>query len=118
MAEKIIHCVKGVDSLGVSFPEMFWDSLTPFPGRGRTALRLAVACTLVVLVGYTFRMPLQDLMPFFVFFITKEEKVTTAVTALLVLLAATLAIAAAILIYKATGNRAEFRIPGIALEIF
>ena len=97
---------------------MFWDSLKPFPGRGRITLRLAVACTFVVLVAYTFRMPFQDLMPFFVLFITKEEKVTTAVTALLVLLAATLAIAVAILIYKCTGDRAEFRIPGIALEIF
>ena len=97
---------------------MFWDSLKPFPGRGRITLRLAVACTLIVLVAYTFRMPFQDLMPFFVLFITKEEKVTTTVTALLVLLAATLAIAVAILIYKCTGDRAEFRIPGIALEIF
>jgi multidrug resistance protein MdtO len=63
-------------------------------------------------------MPMQDLLPFFVLFVTKEEKVTTAVSALLVLFAVTLAIAAAILIYKATGDRAEFRIPGIALEIF
>jgi multidrug resistance protein MdtO len=118
MPEKIVNYARGADSGGVSFPSMFWDNLKPFPGRGRIALRLAVACTLVALVTYTFRMPFQDLMPFFVLFITKEEKVTTAVTALLVLVAATLAIAVAILIYKSTGNRAEFRIPGIALEIF
>ncbi len=118
MSEKIANYARGAESLGVSFPNMFWDSLKPFPGRGRITLRLAVACTLIVLVTYTFRMPFQDLMPFFVLFITKEEKVTTAVTALLVLLAATLAIAVAILIYKATGNRAEFRVPAIALEIF
>jgi multidrug resistance protein MdtO len=118
MPEKIANYARGAESLGVSFPGMFWDSLKPFPGRGRITLRLAVACTLIVLVAYTFRMPFQDLMPFFVLFITKEEKVTTVVTALLVLIAATLAIAVAILIYKATGNRAEFRIPSIALEIF
>jgi multidrug resistance protein MdtO len=63
-------------------------------------------------------MPMQDLLPFFVLFVTKEEKVTTAISALLVLFAITLAIAASILIYKATGNREEFRIPSIALEIF
>jgi multidrug resistance protein MdtO len=51
-------------------------------------------------------------------FVTKEEKVTTAVSALLVLGAATLAIALSILLFKLTGNRAEFRIPAIALEIF
>ena len=118
MPEKIANYARGAENRGVSFPRMFWDSLKPFPGRGRITLRLAVACTLIVLVAYTFRMPFQDLMPFFVLFITKEEKVTTAVTALLVLLAVTLAIAVAILIYKCTGDRAEFRIPGIALEIF
>jgi multidrug resistance protein MdtO len=118
MPEKIANYVRDAESRGVSFSEMFWDSLKPFPGRGRITLRLAVACTLVVLVNYTFRMPFQDLMPFFVLFVTKEEKVTTIVTALLVLIAATLAIAVAILIYKATGDRAELRIPGIALEIF
>jgi multidrug resistance protein MdtO len=118
MPEKIANYAGASENLGASFPRMFWDSLKPFPGRGRITLRLAVTCTLIVLVAYTFRMPFQDLMPFFVLFITKEEKVTTAITALLLLLGITLAIAAAILIYKFTGDRAEFRIPGIALEIF
>jgi multidrug resistance protein MdtO len=118
MPEKIANYARGAESRGVSFPDMFWDSLKPFPGRGRITLRLAIACTLIVLVTNTFRMPFQDIMPFFVLFITKEEKVTTTVSALLVLFAITISIAAAILIYKATGDRAEFRIPGIAMEIF
>ena len=118
MPEKIAEYGRVAESRGVSFSEMFWDGLKPFPGRGRITLRLAVACTLIVLVTYTFRMPLQDLMPFFLLFVTKEEKVTTMVTALLALFAVTIAIAAGILIYKATGNRAEFRIPAIALVIF
>src|SRR5215831_470994 len=118
MPEKIASYAGGVESLGVSFSKMFWDGLKPFPGRGLITLRLAVTCTLIELVAQTFRMPFQDLLPFFVLFVTKEEKVTTALTVLLVLFSITLAIAAAILIYKATGDRAEFRIPGIALEIF
>jgi multidrug resistance protein MdtO len=118
MAEKIAEHARVAESRGVSFSEMFWDDLKPFPGRGWITLRLAVACTLIVLVTYTFRMPFQDLMPFFLLFVTKEEKVTTMVTALLALFAVTIAIAAGILIYKATGNRAEFRIPAIALVIF
>src|ERR1700752_4083154 len=118
MPEQIENYARDAESRAVSFPDQFWDSLKPFPGRGRITLRLAVACTLIVLVAYTFRMPFQDLMPFFVLFVTKEEKVTTAISALLVLFAITIAIAAAILIYKCTGNRAEFRIPAIAAEIF
>src|SRR5689334_537709 len=118
MPETLANDARVARSGGASFPGLLWDSLKPFPGRGRITLRLAVACTLVVLVSYTFRMPFQDLMPFFVLFITKEEKLTTTVTALLVLFAVTIAVAAAIVMYKFTGERAEFRIPAIALEIF
>jgi multidrug resistance protein MdtO len=118
MAERIGNYARMGESRGVSFSGMFWDSLKPFPGRGRITLRLAIACTLIALVADTFRMPMQDLLPFFVLFVTKEEKVTTTISTLLVLFSVTLAIAAAILLYKATGNRAEFRIPGIALQIF
>jgi multidrug resistance protein MdtO len=118
MPEKIANYARVAESREVSFSKTFWDGLKPFPGRGLITLRLAVVCTLIELVAQTFRMPFQDLLPFFVLFVTKEEKVTTALTVLLVLFSITLAIAAAILIYKATGDRPEFRVPGIALEIF
>ena len=54
---------------------MLWETLKPFPGRAQLTLRLAVVCTAIVLVADTFRLPFQDLMPFFILFITKEEKV-------------------------------------------
>ena len=116
--EQIANEARRAESRGVPFGDMLWDCLKPFPGRGRITLRLAVACTFIVLVSYTFRMPFQDLMPFFVLFVTKEEKITTAVTAILVMFAVTIAIAAAILIYKFTGDRPELRVPAIAFEIF
>jgi|SRR5271165_1491100 len=118
MPEKIAKYSWGAESRGVPFMEMLWETLKPFPGRAQLTLRLAVVCTVMVLVTYTFRMPYQDLMPFLILFITKEDKVTTVVSALLCLLGITLAVAAAIVIYKCTGDRAEFRIPGIAAEIF
>ena len=101
MPEKIASYAGGPESRGDSFPDMFWDSLKPFPGRGRITLRLAVTCTLIVLVADTFRMPMQDLLPFFVLFVTKEEKVTTALSALLVLFAVTLAIGVAVSMFSA-----------------
>ncbi|MBV8378216.1 MAG: hypothetical protein JO279_14565, partial [Verrucomicrobia bacterium] len=106
------------ESRGTAFLGVLWECLRPFPGRAQITLRLALICTGVVLVADTFRMPFQDLMPFFILFITKEEKVTTVVSALLVLITATLAIGVAILLFKYTGNRAEVRIPAIAGEIF
>jgi multidrug resistance protein MdtO len=108
----------GAEKRSDAFLHVLWETLQPFPGRAQVTLRLAVICTVIVLVAETFRLPFQDLMPFFVLFITKEEKVTTTVSALLVLFAMTLAIGASILLFKCTGNRPEFRVPAIALEIF
>jgi hypothetical protein len=108
----------GAERSPILFRELLWDTLKPFPGRGRIALRLAIVCTAIVLVSNTFRLPDQDLLPFFILFLTKEEKVTTTVSVLLALFAVTLAIGASILIFKYTGNRPEFRIPGVAAEIF
>jgi hypothetical protein len=95
-----------------------WAELRPFPGRDLATLRMAIACTAIVLLSNTFRLPFQDVLPFFVLFTAKEEKITTAITAVLTLLAITVSVGAAILVFKCTGNRPEFRIPGMAVEIF
>ncbi|MBV8969808.1 MAG: hypothetical protein JO331_12230, partial [Verrucomicrobia bacterium] len=100
------------------FWNIIWHELKPFPGRGRFALRMAIACTATVLVSNTFRLPLQDVLPFLVLFASKEEKVTTAITCVLALTAVTIAIGASLVIFKLTAGRPEFRIPGMAVEIF
>jgi len=97
---------------------ILWDELKPYPGRDRATLRIAIACTAIVLVSNIFRLPYQDLLPFLILFLAKEEKITTAITAVLAMLGITIAVLAAIIIFKCTGNRPEFRIPGMALEIF
>ena len=97
---------------------ILWSELKPYPGRDLAALRMAIACTAIVLISNTFRLPLQDVLPFLVLFTTKEEKITTTITAVLALFAITIAVGAALLIFKCTGNRPEFRIPGMAVEIF
>jgi uncharacterized membrane protein YccC len=81
-------------------------------------LRMAIVCTAIVLLSNTFRLPFQDVLPFLALFTAKEEKITTSITAILVLLTITVSIGAAILLFKLTGNRPEFRIPGMAMEIF
>lgn len=58
------------------------------------------------------------MLPFLALFTAKEEKIRTTITAILVLVTITVSVGAAILIFKCTGNRPEFRIPGLALEIF
>jgi multidrug resistance protein MdtO len=97
---------------------ILWGELKPFPGRDLATLRLAIVCTAIVLLSNTFRLPFQDVLPFLALFTAKEEKITTAITALLALLAITVSVGAAILVFKCTGNRPEFRIPGMAVEVF
>jgi multidrug resistance protein MdtO len=97
---------------------ILWNELKPYPGRDLAALRMAIACTAIVLISNTFRLPLQDVLPFLVLFTAKEEKITTTITAVLALFAITIAVGASLLLFKCTGNRPEFRIPGMAAEIF
>src|SRR5258708_5013358 len=118
MSEKIANYLGGAERRQDGLLDILWDELKPFPGRARAALRLAVACPALVFVSNTFRLPLEDVLPFLVLFTVKEEKVTTAITALLALFAITVAVGASILIFKYTNGRAEFRIPAMALEIF
>ena len=98
--------------------QTIWNELKPYPGRDLAALRMAITCTAIVLISNTFRLPLQDVLPFLVLFTAKEEKITTTITAVLALFAITIAVGASLLIFKCTGNRPEFRIPGMAAEIF
>ena len=118
MSERIANYPGDAERRPDGLLNILWDDLKPFPGRARAALRLAIACTAIVLVANTFRLPLQDVLPFLVLFTVKEEKVTTAITALLALFATTVAVGASILIFKYTSGRAEFRIPAMAVEIF
>jgi multidrug resistance protein MdtO len=98
--------------------QTIWNELKPYPGRDLAALRMAITCTAIVLISNTFRLPLQDVLPFLVLFTAKEEKITTTITAVLALFAITIAVGTSLLVFKCTGNRPEFRIPGMAAEIF
>jgi multidrug resistance protein MdtO len=118
MSERIANYLSDAEGRQDGLSDILRDELKPFPGRARAALRLAIACTAIVLVSNTFRLPLQDVLPFLVLFTVKEEKVTTAMTAVLALFAITVAVGASILIFKYAGDRAEFRIPAMAAEIF
>lgn len=118
MSENVANYSAATKQHQISLWHGLWAELKPFPGRDLATLRMAIACTAIVLLSNTFRLPFQDVLPFFVLFTAKEEKITTAITAALTLLAITVSVGAAILVFKCTGNRPEFRIPGMAVEIF
>jgi multidrug resistance protein MdtO len=118
MSDAIVNYDVKLERPRAGLLNILWDDLKPFPGRDLAAFRLAIVCTAIVLLSNTFRLPFQDVLPFLALFTAKEEKITTTIAAILVLLAITVSMGAAILIFKCTGNRPEFRIPGMALEIF
>jgi multidrug resistance protein MdtO len=118
MSDGIVNYDATLERPRVGLWNILWDELKPFPGRDLATLRMAIVCTAIVLLSNTFRLPFQDVLPFLALFTAKEEKITTSITAILVLLTITVSIGAAILLFKLTGNRPEFRIPGMAMEIF
>src|SRR5215472_10222239 len=118
MADGIANYEAKLERPQVGLLNILWDELKPFPGRDLATIRMAIVCTAIVLLSNTFRLPLQDVLPFLALFTAKEAKITTTITAILALVAMTVAVGAAILVFKCTGNRPEFRIPGMAVEIF
>ena len=118
MSDRIANYEAKLERPQVGLLNFLWDELKPFPGRDLATIRMAIVCTAIVLLSNTFRLPLQDVLPFLALFTAKEAKITTTITAILALVAMTVAVGAAILVFKCTGNRPEFRIPGMAVEIF
>src|SRR3984957_7997700 len=118
MSEGIVDYSASVEAQTQGLFGILWNELKPFPGRDLAALRMAIACTAIVLITNTFRLPLQDVLPFLILFTSKEEKITTTITAVLALFSITIAVGASLLVFKCTGTRPEFRIPGMAVEIF
>src|SRR5258707_191666 len=118
MSESIADYPANVQPRKPGLFSVLWNELKPFPGRDLAALRMALVCTALVLFSNTFRLPFQDVIPFLALFTAKEEKITTTITAVLALVAITVSVGAALLIFKCTGNRPEFRIPAMAVEVF
>src|SRR5260221_10671812 len=110
MSESIADYPANVQPRKPGLFSVLWNELKPFPGRDLAALRMALVCTALVLFSNTFRLPFQDVIPFLALFTAKEEKITTTITADLALVAVTVSVGAALLIFKCTGNRPGFRI--------
>jgi uncharacterized membrane protein YgaE (UPF0421/DUF939 family) len=92
--------------------------LAPFPGRGALTVRIVVTVVLVVIISMALQVPETVLSAFMVLFVSKENKVITALVGLFVIVGVTIAIAASLLIYRFTFDFPEVRIPVMALVLF
>src|SRR5882757_5170206 len=72
--------------------------LAPAPGRWEMTVRLVVGVVLVTIISMSLQVPEVALSAYMVFFVTKQNRVLTALTGMLLIVGATVAIAASVLL--------------------
>jgi multidrug resistance protein MdtO len=92
--------------------------LAPFPGRMPMTIRLVVAVAIVTVVSMALQVPQLAFSAFFCFFVTKENRVLTLFTGVLMILGVTVATIINLLLYAWTFDYPELRIPIMACLIF
>jgi multidrug resistance protein MdtO len=92
--------------------------LRPFPGRLPMTIRMMVTVTLVTIISMALQVPLLAFSAFYVFFVTKENRVLTMFTGVLLVVGATVAMTGTLLLYTYTFDYPELRVPAMAAFIF
>jgi multidrug resistance protein MdtO len=94
--------------------ELFWtwllSELAPFPGRGTAALRMTIACLVIVTISMALGVPQAYLSAFFVFFIYKEDLVTGTITGVALTIALIVGFGITIAAYLITVDHAPLRL--------
>jgi len=92
--------------------------LAPFPGRGTMTLRLVVSVVAVMIISMTLETPLTAISAYFVFFVTKENRVVTTTAGIGLAVGGTIAVALSLFFYRYTFDYPELRLPVMAATVF
>jgi multidrug resistance protein MdtO len=92
--------------------------LAPFPGRKAMTVRLVITVVLVTIISLALQVPQLAFSAFFVFFVTKENRVLTALTGVLMILGNSIATLTSLFLYRYTFDYPELRIPVMAGFVF
>jgi multidrug resistance protein MdtO len=92
--------------------------LAPFPGRKAMTIRLVTSVVLVTIISLALQVPQLAFSAFFVFFVTKENRVLTALTGVLMILGNSIATLTSLFLYHYTFDYPELRIPVMACFVF
>jgi len=92
--------------------------LAPTPARGGMMLRIMVTTVLVVIISMALQVPDILISAYMVIFVTKENKIVTALVGTLLIIGVTIAIAISLLVYRFTFDFPEWRVPAMAVVLF
>jgi len=92
--------------------------LIPFPGRMPMTVRMTVTVALVTLISMALQVPQLAFSAFFALFVTKENRVLTMVSGIVMMAGATIATLLTMCLYSYTFDYPELRIPVMAGLIF
>ncbi|EGY02678.1 fusaric acid resistance protein [Nitrospirillum viridazoti Y2] len=92
--------------------------LAPRPGRISQVCRIAITCTVVVIIGQIFQVPLTPYMAYAVFLVSGGEAASTVMVGLVAALAFTIAVGLSLLFYVFDASEPALRIPLMALSTF
>jgi hypothetical protein len=98
--------------------EWLRGEFAPFPGRREMTIRLVLTVVLVTIISMTLEVPNVALSAYMVFFVTKGNRVLTALAGALLIVGATIAIAASLLLFKWTLDFPAVRIIIMAASLF
>jgi multidrug resistance protein MdtO len=99
---------------------MTWlrDELRRKPGRSAAVARIALNCTIVVVIGMIFQIPLPAYMAYMVFLCSREQRVATLLTAIAGAVAATMALSLSLLFYTLDASEPALRLALMAVSTF
>jgi multidrug resistance protein MdtO len=89
-----------------------------YPGRWPMTIRLVVAVVLITVTSMALQIPQLAFSAFFAFFVTKENRVLTTITGLVMIAGVTTATVLTLLLYTFTFDYPELRVPVMAGLIF
>ncbi len=103
---------------GFSLPRFLRQELALRPGRVASIARIAICCTLVVIVWMVFQIPEPAYAVYLVFLVSGSDAAVSLITAVGGTVAATLAILLSILLYTLDAADPSLRLPLMALSMY
>src|SRR5262245_8133048 len=95
---------------------LFWfrRELSPPPGRETMTLRMVAGVVAVTVISMALQTPSTAVSAFMVLFVTKENRASTTLSAVGLIVGATIGVGLSLLLYRHTFGFPELRIPVMA----